>query len=255
VSARVTAIYRYPVKGLSAEPMENVALSAGKPLPFDRAWAIENGPSRFDPDDPKPVPDISFLILMRDERLAALEARFEEETQRLILSRGGQQVTSGQLTSPAGRQIIEQFFAAFMSERLRGRPKVVSAPGHSFMEGGRIHLINLATLRELERAMGRPVDPIRFRANIVIDGAEPWAELDWVGKEIAAGPIRFEVTERTSRCAATNVNPATATRDMDIPAAIRRQWRHTDFGVYVEVVQGGELAVGDAVDAPPPANA
>lgn len=255
MSARVTAIYRYPVKGLSAEPMQSAALSAGKPLPFDRTWAIENGPGRFDPDDPKPVPDISFLILMRDERLAALEARFEEETQRLILSRGGQRVASGQLTSPAGRQIIEQFFAAFMAERLRGRPKIVSAPGHSFMEGGRIHLINLSTLRELERVMARPIDPIRFRANIVIDGAEPWAELDWIGKKIAVGPIRLEVTERASRCAATNVNPATAMRDMDIPATIRRQWRHTDFGIYVEVVQGGELAVGDAVTAPSPANA
>ena len=85
----VTNIYRYPVKGLSPDPLASVTVEAGGTLPFDRAWAIENGPSRFDPDDPRPVPDISFLILMRDERLAALEARFDDEAQRLTLLRGG----------------------------------------------------------------------------------------------------------------------------------------------------------------------
>lgn len=246
----VTGLFRYPVKGLSAEPLQRVALSAGETFPYDRAWAIENGPSRFDPENPRPVPDISFLILMRDERLAALEARFEEETQRLVLLRGGRQVASGQLSTQSGRQIIEQFFAAFMADRLRGRPKIVSAPGHSFMESGdkRVHIINLATLRELERVIGRPVDPLRFRPNIIVDGATPWAEFDWIGNEISAGPVRFKVAERTDRCAATNVDPRTAARDMDIPAALKREWRHSDFGVYAEILSSGELSIGDPLD-------
>lgn len=243
----VTGLFRYPVKGLSPDPLERVTVAAAGAFPFDRAWAIENGPSRFDPADPKPVPDISFLILMRDERLAALEARFEEDTQRLVLLRNGRQVASGELSTPSGRQIIEQFFAAFMADRLRGRPKIVGGPGHYIAEGGIpcVHIVNLATLREVERVVGRPLDPIRFRPNIIVDGPPPWAEFDWMDREISLGPVRLKVVERTTRCAATNVDPKTGARDMDIPAALRRAFGHMDVGVYATVATGGTLAIGD----------
>ncbi len=231
--------------------MQSVAVTAGGNLPFDRAWAIENGPSRFDPADPRPVPDISFLILMRDERLATLDSRFDEEAQHLTLFRGGRQVASGCLSTPSGRQIIEQFIAAYMADRLRGRPKIVGAPGYSITEGGvnRLHIVNLATVRELERVMGRPVDPIRFRPNLLVDGLAAWSEFDWLGQEIAAGPVRLKALERTQRCAATNVDPKNGARDMDIPAVMRREFGHQDLGVYAEILTEGTLKIGDAINA------
>lgn len=247
MTGSLTAIYRYPVKGLSPDPLQSIAVTPGRALPFDRAWAIENGPSRYNPLDPQPVPDISFLILMRNERLAALEARFEEDTQRLVLLRGGRQVAGGQLSTASGRQLLEQFFAAFMADRLRGRPKIVGAPGHTITEGGVpcVHIVNLATLRELERVMGRTVDPLRFRPNLIVDGPAPWTELAWLGQEVSIGPVRLKVSERTSRCAATNVDPKAGVRDMDIPAVLKRAFGHADFGVYAEVLTAGTLAIGD----------
>lgn len=248
----VTGIFRYPVKGLSAEPMQRVAVEPGETLPLDRAWAIENGPSRFDPDHPRHLPKISFLMLMRDERLAALEARFEEETQRLTLLRGGRPVASGVLSAASGRQVLEQFLAAFMAGSLRGRPRIVSAPGLSFTDCARkyVHVVSLASVRELERVMGRAVDPLRFRPNLVVDGLAPRAEFEWIGREIAAGPVRLRVAERTDRCAATNVEPGTGVRDLDIPAVLARKWGHTDFGVYAEILTPGTLAAGDPLTPP-----
>lgn len=247
----VTGLFRYPVKGLSPDPLERVSVESGGAFPFDRAWAIENGPSRFDPDNPRPVPDISFLILMRDERLAELEARFDAEAQRLTLLRRGRQVASGDLSTPSGRQLIEQFMAAFMGDRLRGRPKIVGGPGHYIAEGGVpcVHIVNRETLREVERIVGRPVDPIRFRPNIIVDGPAPWAEFDWMEREISIGPLRLKVVERTTRCAATNVDPKTGARDLDIPAALLRKLGHMDVGVYATVATGGTIALGDALTA------
>ena len=72
LSPELKALYRYPVKGLTPEQLENVQLTPGETLPFDRAYAIENGPGRFDPDAPRHLPKINFLMLMRDERLATL---------------------------------------------------------------------------------------------------------------------------------------------------------------------------------------
>ncbi len=72
---RISGLYRYPVKGLSPAALENVLLTAGKTAPFDRAYAIENGPGRFDPEHPAHLPKINFVMLMRNERLATLETR------------------------------------------------------------------------------------------------------------------------------------------------------------------------------------
>lgn len=248
----VAALYRYAVKGLSPEALPSVTLEAGGIMPFDRAYAIENGPGRFDPENPRHLPKITFLMLMRDERLATLVTTFDDATETLTVERAGKQVARGQLSTPLGRKMIEQFFAAYMKTELRGPPKVVSAPGHSFSDVAMkcVHIVNLASVRDLERVEGRPVDPLRFRANVYIDGLEPWVERSWVGREIALGGVRCAVVDETSRCEATNVDPRSGARDMAIPSLIQRTWGHTDFGIYAKIATSGKLAVGDAVVVP-----
>ena len=247
---RVESLYRYPVKGLTPEPLQRVELLPGATMPFDRAFAIENGPGRFDPENPRHLPKISFLMLMRDERLASLEARFEDATQTLTIRRDGKQVARGQLTTPLGRQMIEQFLAAYMKASLRGAPKIVQAPGHSFSDVSAkcLHIVNLASLRDLERVAGRTIHPLRFRANVYIDGLPAWEEFRWLDRDIRLGPLRLAVLDRTRRCDATNVDPVTAQRDMAVPALLQRSFGHSDFGIYAKVAEGGALSVGDAVD-------
>jgi MOSC domain-containing protein len=249
----VNALYRYPVKGLTPEALAGVALEPGRTLPFDRVYAIENGPGRFDPGAPRHLPKINFLMLMRDERLATLRSALDDQTQVLTITRGGKPVVSGQLDTALGRQLIEQFIAAYMKSELRGAPKIVHAPGHSFSDVAAkcVHIVNLASVRELERAVGRKVDPLRFRANLYVDGLPPWSELDWMEKEVGVGPARLQVFARTQRCAATDVDPRTGARDTAIPAVLARTWGHQDFGIYAKVISGGVVHVGDRV-APPP---
>lgn len=245
----IQAIYRYPVKGLSPEALDRVDLAKGATVPFDRAYAIENGPGRFDPEHPKYVPKTNFLMLMRDERLAALETHFDDATETLTIKRGGKQVARGQLSTPTGRQLIEQFMAAYMQGSTRGAPKIVHAEGHSFSDVSAkcVHIVNLASVRELERVVGRPVHPLRFRANVHIDAVSPWEEMSWVGKTLTLGATTLRVTDRTTRCEATNVDPTSGARDMAIPAVLQRTWGHTDFGIYAKVVSGGGIELGDTV--------
>jgi uncharacterized protein len=190
-------------------------------------------------------------MLMRNERLASLTTQFDDATETLTVLRDGKQVARGQLTTTIGRQMIEQFFAAYMKAELRGAPKVVSAPGHSFSDVAAkcLHIVNLATVRDLERAIGKPVDPLRFRANVYIDGLAPWAEFGWLNKDITLGGAKLHVFTRTQRCEATNVDPVTAARDMAIPAVLSRTWGHSDLGIYGKVVAGAVVGGGDAVNA------
>lgn len=252
VPPHLALIVRYPVKGLSPEALDRVDVRPGETLPFDRAFAIENGAGRFDPHNPQYLPKINFLMLMRNERLAGLETKFDPETQRLTISRGGRQVAAGDLSAEIGRKMIEQFLAAYMQAELRGAPKVVSAPGHSFSDVADkvVHVVNLASLRDLERRAGRPLDPLRFRANLYLEGVPAWVEKGWVGKELGVGGVRLKVTKTTTRCAATEVDPKTAKRDIAVPALLERELGAIDFGVYARVSTAGQVAVGDRVDLP-----
>jgi uncharacterized protein YcbX len=244
---QVVSLYRYPVKGLSPQALPALHLKPGETVPFDRAYAIENGPARFDPDNPRYLPKTNFLMLMRNERLAALATEFDEATETLTILRDGKQVARGQLTARLGRQMLEQFFAAYMKEELKGPPRIVSSPGHSFSDKADkcLHLVNLATVRDLERTVGATLDPLRFRANISFEGTEPWEERRWLGQVLQSGPVALKVFAETTRCDATNVNPATAQRDTAIPPTLQRTYGHACVGIYAKVISGGEIRPGD----------
>jgi uncharacterized protein len=244
---QIASLYRYPVKGLSAEQLPVLRLKAGGTVPFDRAYAIENGRSRFDPDNPRYLPKVNFLMLMRDERLAALGTEFDEATETLTIFRDGKQVARGQLSSKLGRQMLEQFFAAYMKDELKGPPRIVSSPGHSFSDVAAkcLHLVNLVTVRDLERTVETELDPLRFRANIYFDGGEPWEEKKWLGRVLRAGDVTLKVFKETVRCDATNVNPSTGQRDTAIPPTLQRTYGHSCLGIYAQVLNDGEIRPGD----------
>jgi uncharacterized protein YcbX len=249
--ASIKKIFRYPVKGLSAEPLERTVLSAGQTVPGDRLYAIENGPSGFDSAAPAYFPKQRFLMLMRNERLARLDTRFDDATHALEVREGGGTVR-GDLTTAEGCQAIEAFFATFCADELRGPPKVLHAPGHSFSDVSRkvVSIINLASVAAVETLVGAPVDPLRFRANIYAEGWPPWHEFDLVGRTLAVGAdARVRVIKRIERCAATNVEPGTGIRDLTIPHSLLRACGHTDCGIYAEVIAGGTIAPGDPIDA------
>jgi uncharacterized protein YcbX len=249
-SARLHAIYRYPVKGLSPEPLARTRIEPGQTIPGDRRYAIENGPSGFDPDAPAYFPKTRFLMLMRNERLARLRTRFDDASTSLAIRESDRVVAHGDLSTPQGRAAIEAFFATFEADELRGPPKVLEAAGHSFSDVSRkvVSIINLASVAKTEIAIAAPVDLLRFRANLYVDGWPAWHEFGLLGCEIAIGAsVRVKVVKRILRCAATNVDPETGMRDLDIPRTLDETFGHRDCGVYAEVRHGGEIAVGDAV--------
>lgn len=249
MTLRVASLYRYPVKGLSPERLDRADLTASGYFPGDRLFAIENGPSGFDPAAPKHQPKIKFLMLMRDEALARLRTRYDDATGTLVIKDGVREAVCGDLSTETGRAAIEAFFRQFMTKGLRGAPKLLAASENfRFTDSSRgfVSLINLASVAAIEHMIGVPVDPLRFRGNIHVEGLAPWAEFDLVGQVLEAGSgVRLKVTKRIERCAATNVDPDTGFRDLDVPGTLLRCLGHTDCGVYAEVLEGGALREGE----------
>jgi uncharacterized protein len=248
--AVLRAIYRYPVKGLSPQPLDRTRLTVGRTLPADRLYAIENGPSGFDPEAPAYFPKQRFLMLMRNERLAALRTDYDAANHTLTIQWEGRQAARGDLRSKDGRLAIEAFFRRFMPKELRGPPKVLQGEGHSFSDVAKkvVSIINLASVAAVEDAAGAPVNPLRFRGNFYIAGWPAWREFDLLGMELMIGhTARLKVVKRIQRCAATDVDPETGIRDLSIPRTLLENFDHTDCGVYAEVIAAGDINVGDLV--------
>ncbi len=258
----IAAIYRYPVKGLSAEPLERVALMPGECLPQDRRFAIALPATRFDPERPEWLAKTHFVMLMRDEKLAALKTRFDAETGELTIEAAGIGALRACLDEPEGCRRVSEFLGDFLGPAVERPLRIVEAPGHAFADARKkpnattdkyVSLINRASIAALEGVVGAPVDPLRFRANLYFDGAPAWSELGWIDREIALGGARLHVVSAIARCAATEVNPATAERDLDIRAALQQGFAHNLMGVYAEVVAGADIAIGDEVVVRPTA--
>ncbi len=252
MTIEIAEICRYPLKGLNAEKLESVALTPGEGLPHDRRFAVAHGSTHFDTAAPEWMPKTNFLCLLRDEKLAQLRADFDPESEMLAINRGGKQVVRAKATEAMGQTLIGQFFAGFMGPAARGTPKLIEAEGHMFSDvpDKVVSIINLASVKDLERIVRRPIDPLRFRANFYITGVPAWSEFVWVGQQIGLGPARLQVLKRIERCGATNVDPETAERDMNLPRALQQGFRHVHMGIYARVDSGGEVKRADELSPP-----
>ncbi|MFC5066427.1 MOSC domain-containing protein [Flaviflagellibacter deserti] len=253
--AKVAELFRYPVKGLSPERLSEMELTSDHGLACDRDYAIALGTTEFDPAHPEPLDKGYFLMLRNNEELAALATSFDPDTRMLTIKKDGSVLLEADLGTAEGRDEVETFFERYIGLATKGRPKLVQAEAHKFTDASvvspvfmrSISIINMASVRALEEATGRSLHPLRFRGNIYLEGLEPWEEFGWVDREFSIGDVKFRGLARTPRCGAVNVNPETAERDANLPKAIMQNFGHTDLGVFVEVIGGGTISVGDRV--------
>lgn len=256
MSATVKHLITYPIKGLSGEVLDEVQLEKGLGFPLDRSFAFARKGSGMDPDKPRPMPKSRFHVLARDAQLAQLQTGFDAETKTLTVQHGEMSMVFD-CSTPDGMSQASNFLASVVEIDAEEAP--------TFIDGGDIHftdvcmtspqymhavsIINLASVRALGDAIGREVDPNRFRGNLLLDGWDAFSELESIDKEVAVGGAKLRILKRTQRCPATQVNLQSATRDMDVPVLLEEHFGHRDMGVYAEVIEGGIIKIDDAVSA------
>jgi uncharacterized protein YcbX len=251
---RVEYLYRYPVKGLTAEALEEASVEAGDCIPWDRAFALAQGDSGFDPAAARWLQKTNFMCQARNAKIAALASVFEPRDGTLTIRAPDGTAVSENALSAAGRDRITAFLTAWLGDEARstaaGTPAFHHVPGHSFCDQREkvVSLINLASLRDYEAKVGARRHRRRFRANVWFSGAPAWSERNWVGQQIQLGGAVLRITKGIVRCPATEVNPETAERDADPVEELRRLYGHTELGIHARVTEGGRFAVGDAIE-------
>lgn len=249
---RLSRIYRYPVKGFTPEPLIRTRLEAGGGIAFDRACAFVCGNL---PDPPVAggwVPARTFYQLTVYPELANYTAEFDDSEGRVLT-----------ITAPDGAMAradldMPQAFAGInrlIRERFEAGPHAtpelfVQAPGRGQWDftDTAVSIINLASVRSLSEAIGEKLDPLRFRANLYIDGIDAWEEFALIGRRLKVGDAEIEVMRPAMRCAATSADPSTGDTSINVPVALRKLTGHLFCGVYARVAKSGDIASASKIE-------
>lgn len=255
----VAALYRHPVKGFTPEPRDVIAVGTDGRVAGDRVLGFRFASTEA--PDTAWAPKAGMLVLMNTPALARLALRFDDSTQWLTVREGDGLLAEGGL-DPAARVRLAAALAAFALAQeenpLRGHPERLPlrlvgdgvTPRYHDSEAGEVTLHGRASIAALGGALGpETVDERRFRSNIVIDGAGPWEELEWVGRRLRVGEAEFTVAGAKVRCLATHANPVTGVRDAPVMTTLTRTFgqEQPTFAVALRVATPGQVRVGDPV--------
>lgn len=251
MSARLAHIFRHPVKAHGREEIPAVELTARRCLPWDRHWAVAHELSHFDASAPAWMPCANFQRGARTPALMAITARLDEAAGELTLNHPELPELRFRPESE-GARLIEWLAPISPAERFRPRA-LVRAPGVAMTDTQfpSISIQNLASNAAMSAHLGRALSIHRWRANLWLDGLEPWAERDWIGRHLRIGGVVLRLREAIGRCNATAADPATGVIDTDMLRALREVLGCQDFGLYAEVVEGGRIARGDRAEILP----
>lgn len=237
--SRVAQIWRHPIKGIGAERLEAVTLTAGRPLPGDRAWALLTGNNT---DTGTWQPCSNFARGCYGPELMAITAETDGDRLHLAHPRAGRI----DINPDRDGQKLADWLAPLWPAERPPLGRLIAAPEEGMSDAGYacLSVLGTASLAALSEACGQDLDPRRFRGNLWVDGPEPFTELDWPGRRLRIGEAVLEVVERIDRCRATQVNPETGEEDCQTLRSLRQNWGHIDFGVKARVISGGDIATG-----------
>ena len=264
MTATVTALYRYPVKGFTPEPRERLDVLASGRIAGDRVLAFLLGDA---PEAPQVVegdgwwPKTNMLALVNTPALARLTLLYDEAARRMVITDGPRVLVDATLDD-AGRVRAAEALGAWAAgqpeqpdlDRPRRLPLRLIGDGVTarYQDGnlGRVSLHGRGSLRALGAALDdESLDERRFRSNIVLDGLEPWEEFAWAGRAVRIGGVTFDVLAPAKRCLATHASPTEGVRDRDVMQTLVREFQQDapSFAIMMLPREGGSVSLGDEV--------
>lgn len=244
MTGQITQIIRHPIKSHGRETVARVTLSAGQTLPWDRLWAVAHEASLADGSRWEPCQN--FTRVSKAGGLGAITAELDEATQTITLMHPDLAPLTFRPDEDGAKLIA--WSAGLIPETRAASARVVRGAGRGFTDSDfpSVTLCNMSSHRAVAQRIGHGLSIHRWRGNMWFDGLAPWEEFDWIDREVRIGSAVVVPRERTDRCIATHINPETGQRDADILATLDH-WGHRDFSVRAEVVQAGEVAIGDQI--------
>ena len=231
----VAALWRYPVKSLLGEELEEVGFSH-RGVFGDRAYAVADGESG----------QVRNAKRAGWQDLFSFAARLEGGTPASGRS-------SLRISAPDGRVVAgdQPNRDRLLSEAFGREVTLEEAGDDPFFDLGAVHLLTTASLGKLRELYDEgDFDARRFRPNVILElgsGENGFVEDGWIGRTLSLGEeVVLEVTDPVARCVMTTLAQGDLPRD---PKIMSTTYAYNDncVGIYARVVSGGSVRRGDGV--------
>jgi uncharacterized protein YcbX len=254
MTGHLSHIFRHPIKSVGLEEIQSASLSQGRALPLDRVWAIAHAQSKVSGDARGRAESwaqkANFLTGRASASLMAVTARCLDDGRILLQHPDLWHVEIDPTRAVDHAKLFEWLRPIWPSDAPQPTT-LLGAPEDQPLSDQKTPLLSLigqASLDDLGVKLGQPLTRERFRANLWVEGWAPFAEFELIGRQIRIGDALLEVRKRVGRCRATDANPETGLRDIDMLHALNQHYGHTDLGVFCAVIEGGEIAQGARVE-------
>ena len=110
-----------------------------------------------------------------------------------------------------------------------------------------VSLLNIQSINDFQKKIGKTVEMSRFRGNICIEGLKAWEERNWIGKVIKINDISFKVEKNIPRCVAINLKPKTDNNSFNLLQLLKKNYDHFDMGIYLTPLNDGKINISDQI--------
>jgi uncharacterized protein YcbX len=246
----IQALWQFPMKGVGGSTLGQTHLAVDQPIAGDRRYALSAGSAKAaHAGDNQWLKKAHFLQLMTTEKLAALSCRQDGDT--VIIEQSAKPVFDGNLTEPDARARCQSFITDLLQlpDLSAVRIHVIYNGAYTDQSAPLISIGGSASVAAFAAATNTTPDARRFRLNMILATETAFIENQWCGARLRIGDAVIEIVDHVGRCAAINVDPATATRESDYLAIMRHSFGHSHLGVFGRVVKKGAIGIGDSVSA------
>lgn len=248
MTGRLASIQRHPLKSHGRETLQEVVLTPGAALPWDRRWAVAHDAARI--KDGAWAPCQNFSRGSKAPALMAINAALDEATATLTLIHPDRLALSFRPDDPADTQRFLDWVRPLSPADRAQSARIYSAADFAMTDTDyqSVSILSLTSNADLGARMGVDLSPLRWRGNLWLEGLAPWAERNWIGRTIRIGAAVLAVEENIVRCLATTANPVTGIRDADTLGALNALHGAQEFGIYAKVIEGGAIRQGDRAE-------
>ena len=236
------------MKGVGGKSISRTTLSVNQALPGDRRYALSTGSLKAaQAGDGVWLQKAHFLQLMQTESLAALRCQLDGDV--VTIYGAGTDAFEGNLGIPDDRARCQKFIANFLQLPNPATLRIHQIDNGAFTDQPEplISIGGSASLAAFAAATHTETDVRRFRLNIIVETTTAFAENQWGGTKLKMGETVIEVMDDVERCAAINVDPASAIRQPDHLTTMRQAFGHSYLGVFGRVITPGTVQRGDIV--------
>ena len=260
MSATISSINYCPVKSISFQSVDECEIKKNIGITGDRIFAFTKGldldQAKLIEKSPEDRKGKWNKILTLKNSPVLNKYNFLYENEKLTLTTNEKKILTIDVNKTSERQLLSEKIIELESSlkkpifliKNEECPFFDTTISNKVSFVNSVSLLNINSINDFQKKIGKEIEIPRFRGNICIDGIKPWEERKWIGKIIKINNISFKVEKNIPRCVAINLKPKTDDNSLNLLQSLKKTYNHFDMGIYLTALDDGSISLGNSIN-------